>query len=152
MIPTLNERKNLETLVGQLTALLDPELGDAYELIVVDDDSKDLTWERGLELMATHPKLRVMRRQGERGLSSAVIRGWQVARGEVLAVIDADLQHPPEVTIGLWRENREPRRISRSAAVTPKGAGSATGACCAAPCRGGRSCSASCCCRACSGA
>ena len=45
-----------------------------------------------------------MRRQGERGLSTAVIRGWQVARGEVLAVIDADLQHPPEVTVKLWKE------------------------------------------------
>jgi len=46
----------------------------------------------------------VMRRETERGLSTAVIRGWQVARGEVLAVIDADLQHPPEVTVSLWRE------------------------------------------------
>jgi dolichol-phosphate mannosyltransferase len=38
-----------------------------------------------------------MRRQQERGLATAVIRGWQAARGEVLGVIDADLQHPPEV-------------------------------------------------------
>ena len=45
-----------------------------------------------------------MRRQGERGLSSAVIRGWQAARGDILAVIDADLQHPPEVTVELSRE------------------------------------------------
>lgn len=37
------------------------------------------------------------------GLSTAVIRGWQAARGEVLAVIDADLQHPPEVTLELYR-------------------------------------------------
>src|SRR5262249_28215485 len=51
-----------------------------------------------------YPKLRVMRREGERGLSTAVIRGWQAARGEVLAVIDADLQHPPEVTLALWKE------------------------------------------------
>jgi dolichol-phosphate mannosyltransferase len=78
-------------------------LGDDYELIVVDDDSPDRTWELAAELTATYPKLRVLRREGERGLSSAVIRGWQVARGEVLAVIDADLQHPPEVTVELWR-------------------------------------------------
>jgi dolichol-phosphate mannosyltransferase len=45
--------------------------------------------------------LRVMRRQEERGLSSAVIRGWQVARGSILGVIDGDLQHPPEVLLQL---------------------------------------------------
>jgi len=48
-------------------------------------------------LMSEYPNLRVMRRQNERGLSSAVIRGWQVARGSILGVIDGDLQHPPEV-------------------------------------------------------
>jgi dolichol-phosphate mannosyltransferase len=104
VIPTYNERKNIGALVAQLCALLDPVLGDAYELIVVDDDSADRTWELALELAAAQPRLRVMRRQGERGLSTAVIRGWQVARGDVLAVIDADLQHPPEVTVKLWKE------------------------------------------------
>ena len=103
VIPTYNERKNVGELVEQLTALLDPELGEAYELIVVDDDSPDRTWEFAAELAARYAKLRVVRRQGERGLSTAVIRGWQVARGEILAVIDADLQHPPEVTVKLWR-------------------------------------------------
>ncbi len=44
-----------------------------------------------------------MRRIGERGLATAVIRGWQAARGEILAVIDADLQHPPEVALSLLR-------------------------------------------------
>ncbi|HEX3596807.1 MAG TPA: glycosyltransferase, partial [Polyangiaceae bacterium] len=104
VVPTYNEAKNLPVLVGQLEALFDPVLGDAYELIVVDDDSADRTWEVALALAETHPKLRVMRRSMERGLSTAVIRGWQVARGEVLAVMDADLQHPPEVNLALLRE------------------------------------------------
>lgn len=104
VIPTYNESKNVGELVERLTNLLDPQLGDAYELLVVDDDSPDRTWEIALELTRRYPKLRVIRRQGERGLSTAVIRGWQMARGEVLAVIDADLQHPPEVTVDLWKE------------------------------------------------
>lgn len=103
VVPTFNEGKNLADLVSQLTTLLDPELGDDYEIIVVDDDSADRTWELASTLAATHPKLRVIRREHERGLSSAVIRGWQIARGEVLAVIDGDLQHPPEITVELWR-------------------------------------------------
>jgi dolichol-phosphate mannosyltransferase len=104
VIPTFNESKNVGELVARLTELLEEPLGGAYELIVVDDDSPDRTWERALELAATYPRLRVIRRVGERGLSTAVIRGWQAARGEVLAVIDADLQHPPEVTVKLWHE------------------------------------------------
>jgi dolichol-phosphate mannosyltransferase len=103
VIPTFNERDNVGTLVERLTALLDPELGERYELLVVDDDSPDRTWELAAELTARYPRLRVMRRVGERGLSTAVIRGWQIARGDVLAVIDADLQHPPEVTLDLLR-------------------------------------------------
>jgi dolichol-phosphate mannosyltransferase len=104
VIPTFNEGKNVREMVGRLTELLEGPLGGAYELIVVDDDSPDKTWEIAAELIAECPHLRVMRRQGERGLSTAVIRGWQAARGEVLAVIDADLQHPPEVTLELWNE------------------------------------------------
>jgi dolichol-phosphate mannosyltransferase len=104
VIPTYNEAKNIEELVDRLTALLDESLRGAYELIVVDDDSPDRTWELAGTLTAKHPHLRVVRREGERGLSTAVIRGWQAARGDVLAVIDADLQHPPEVTVALWSE------------------------------------------------
>jgi dolichol-phosphate mannosyltransferase len=101
IIPTYNEGQNLDTLLQALVAVLDPVLPNDYELILVDDDSPDLTWQQGLVLGEHLPQLRVMRRQGERGLSSAVIRGWQVAQGQILGVIDADLQHPPEVLQGL---------------------------------------------------
>jgi dolichol-phosphate mannosyltransferase len=103
VLPTYNEGKNITEIVRRLTALLDPALADTYELIVLDDDSPDRTWEIAEGLTDTHRKLRVIRRVGERGLSSAVIRGWQAAKGDVLAVIDADLQHPPEVTLQLWQ-------------------------------------------------
>jgi dolichol-phosphate mannosyltransferase len=101
VIPTYNERQNIGELIKQLTTLLDPVLGDGYEMVLVDDDSQDRTWELAAEIATSTPKLRVIRRQGEKGLSTAVIRGWQAARGEILAVIDADLQHPPEVTVAL---------------------------------------------------
>jgi dolichol-phosphate mannosyltransferase len=104
IIPTYNEAKNIATLVEGLDALLEGPLGGSYELIVVDDDSPDRTWEVALKLSERHPRVRVLRRQGEKGLSTAVIRGWQAARGEVLGVMDADLQYPPEVNLGLWAE------------------------------------------------
>jgi dolichol-phosphate mannosyltransferase len=104
IIPTYNESKNIEPLLTRLQELLEEPLAGSYELLVVDDDSPDRTWEVALKVAETLPNVRVMRRQGEKGLSTAVIRGWQAARGEILGVMDADLQHPPEVNLGLLAE------------------------------------------------
>lgn len=101
IIPTFNERDNIERMVARLSHLLDEVMPNDYELLVVDDNSPDLTWEYAQDLADQYPNLLVMRRQHERGLSTAVIRGWQAARGEIIGVIDADLQHPPEVLLKL---------------------------------------------------
>jgi dolichol-phosphate mannosyltransferase len=103
VIPTYKERDNIKNVVSILSQLLDESIPGNYELIVVDDDSPDRTWEIAQSLTQEYPQLRVMRRQQERGLSSAVIRGWQAATGNVLGVIDGDLQHPPEVLMQLLR-------------------------------------------------
>lgn len=107
VIPTYKESKNIKNIVRILTELLDEVIPDDYELIVVDDDSPDRTWEIAQSLLPDYPQLRVMRRQDEKGLSTAVIRGWQAARGEILGVIDGDLQHPPEVLLKLLAEIEE---------------------------------------------
>ncbi|NER35386.1 MAG: glycosyltransferase [Oscillatoria sp. SIO1A7] len=99
VLPTYQESKNVPTVVERLTELLDRKIPGEYELIVVDDDSPDRTWEVAQSLMPDYPQLRTMRRIKERGLSTAVIRGWQAAEGKILGVIDADLQHPPEVLL-----------------------------------------------------
>jgi dolichol-phosphate mannosyltransferase len=104
IIPTFNEGQNIRELVDTLVKLLDRTIPGDYELIVVDDDSPDRTWEIADRLASSYPQLRVIRRETERGLSTAVIRGWQAARGEILGVIDADLQHPPEIILQLWAE------------------------------------------------
>ncbi|PMB20225.1 glycosyltransferase [Fischerella thermalis] len=101
IIPTYNEAANIEKLIQRLTKLLDERIPGNYELIVVDDNSPDGTWQIAQSLMQKYPQLQVMRRQDERGLSSAVIRGWQVAKGTLLGVIDGDLQHPPHVLLQL---------------------------------------------------
>jgi dolichol-phosphate mannosyltransferase len=104
VLPTYNESQNISQIIKDLTLLLDSAFPEDYELIVVDDDSPDYTWKIALEMMSDYPQLRVMRRCDEKGLSTAVIRGWQVAQGEVLGVIDADLQHPPETVLQLLGE------------------------------------------------
>lgn len=104
VLPTYKEADNIEKLIGILTNILDKLIFNQYELIVVDDDSPDLTWKIAQDLTLQYPQLKVIRRTQEKGLSTAVIRGWQTAKGEILGVIDADLQHPPEILLKLWEE------------------------------------------------
>lgn len=101
VVPTFKERVNIVPLLEKLSTLLDNALPGRYELIVVDDDSPDRTWEAAEEAAARMPQVRVIRRIGERGLATAVVAGWKAAQGEWLGVIDADLQHPPEVVLDL---------------------------------------------------
>jgi dolichol-phosphate mannosyltransferase len=107
VVPTYNEAANIMALIERLTEILEHVYPQAYEIIVVDDDSPDGTWAIAETLTHDYPQLQVLRRQQERGLSTAVIRGWQMSRGDFLGVIDGDLQHPPEVLLGLLREAEE---------------------------------------------
>jgi len=99
VIPTYNERESIALVVKRSHSTL-AESNRSFEIIVVDDDSPDRTWEAAEALCPDYPCLRVIRRVNERGLARAVVRGWREARGEILAVMDGDLQHPSE-TLGL---------------------------------------------------
>lgn len=90
VIPTYNERQNIELLCSRIDAAL---VGVEYEIIVVDDDSPDLTWELVETLGRVNPRISVIRRLDRKGLSSAVVTGLLSAKGACLAVMDADLQH-----------------------------------------------------------
>ncbi|MFB6218002.1 MAG: polyprenol monophosphomannose synthase, partial [Halobacteriaceae archaeon] len=91
IVPTYNERENIGPLLERIDATLDSE----YEVVVVDDDSPDGTWEVAREHADEYP-VRVVRRREESGLATAVVRGIEEATYDVLVVMDADLQHPPE--------------------------------------------------------
>src|SRR4028119_1497957 len=71
VIPTYNESKNVKSIVEKLSHLLDGSIPGNYELIVVDDNSPDRTWEVAQSLTAEYPELRGRRRGGERGRSQA---------------------------------------------------------------------------------
>ncbi len=90
IIPTYNESKNIPILLERISVCLS---GIPKEVIVVDDNSPDKTWEIARSLSIQYPWLRVIRRMTERGLSSAVLGGFEIAEGEILAVMDSDLQH-----------------------------------------------------------
>lgn len=106
IIPTYNERENIEELLDRLDLLLHNAMPEGYEMVVVDDDSPDGTWRLAEEIAVRKPTVRVIRRTNARGLATAVVDGWKAAKGDWLGVIDADLQHPPEVLVQLLQAVR----------------------------------------------
>lgn len=96
VVPTYNERQNVETLVERAGTAL-ASTGEKFELIIVDDDSPDGTAGEVRRLQATRPWLKLLERENARDLSTAVVAGWRTSRGDVLGCMDADLQHPPEM-------------------------------------------------------
>lgn len=92
IICTLNEGAAIRSVITEIAGHLS---GLNYEILVVDDDSKDNTAAEVSDLGKSDPRVRLYVRKGERGLSSAAIRGWDMARGRVLGIMDGDGQHDP---------------------------------------------------------
>jgi dolichol-phosphate mannosyltransferase len=90
IIPTLNERDNIEPLVTLLTSTLS---NISWEAIFVDDDSRDGTSERVRTLARSNPRIRCLQRIGRRGLATACVEGLLASASPFVAVMDADLQH-----------------------------------------------------------
>lgn len=93
VVPALNEAANLRELCGRI----DRAMGATrYEVLVIDDGSTDGTPAVCAALAADYPVRLHVRAEPYAGLSGAVLDGFALARGEILVVMDADLQHPPE--------------------------------------------------------
>ncbi len=95
IVPTFREALNLETLVQRVFSTL-AEAEIEGELIIVDDNSQDGTIEV-VETLQKRYSVRLIVRERDRGLSSAVVEGLKSAKHGQLVVMDADLQHPPEM-------------------------------------------------------
>jgi dolichol-phosphate mannosyltransferase len=90
IVPTLNERDNIAPLLAGIDAALN---GRDYEVIFVDDWSSDGTPDTIQSIARNRPDVRLLRRFGRKGLSSAVIEGMMATSADIVAVIDADRQH-----------------------------------------------------------
>jgi dolichol-phosphate mannosyltransferase len=93
VLPTFNERDNIIPLIQRGLAALDSY---QVEMLVVDDDSPDGTWQVVAELAGRDPRVRLIRRTQERGLTSAIATGIAQARGAWIGWMDCDLSMPPE--------------------------------------------------------
>ncbi|MEO0872233.1 MAG: glycosyltransferase family 2 protein [Pseudomonadota bacterium] len=92
ILPTLNESGNLVPLVERIESALGKQ---GWEVLIVDDDSKDGTADEGRALALTDTRVRVIQRIGRRGLASAAIEGFCATAAPYVAVMDADHQHDP---------------------------------------------------------
>jgi len=120
IIPTLREAENLRGLLGHIRSVLDP-VGFPYEIIVVDDDSRDGTEDIVNSISREDPRVRLLIRKGQRGLSGAVLYGWQNTHASIVGVMDADLQHPPELLPKLIAAIQKPRDLVIGSRYTPGG-------------------------------
>ena len=100
VIPTFNERENIEPLLQRLAGVL---AGIEWEAIFVDDDSTDGTAPFIRSLVPKYPHVRVLQRIGRRGLSSACIEGMLATAAPYIAVMDADLQHDESILVPILR-------------------------------------------------
>lgn len=124
--PVFNELENLELLVREIEEVRSSLPGES-ELILVDDGSRDGSWDRIRELAIDRPWLRGLRFLGNQGQTAAMAAGIEHARGDMIAFMDADLQNDPHDLQGMlatilegradvvcgWRARRKDRTISR---------------------------------------
>ena len=125
VIPVYNEEENVELLCRKLHEVL-PGMQRTYEVILVDDGSSDATWPRLVEAVKHYPRFRLIRFRRNFGQTAAMSAGIDHARGEVLVMLDADLQNDPEDipklldridagadVVSGWRKDRKDPFINR---------------------------------------
>ncbi|MGL5447272.1 MAG: glycosyltransferase family 2 protein [Rhabdaerophilum sp.] len=119
IVPAFNEGENIDELVARLVPVLEG-LVSSFEILFVDDGSTDDTPDRLRRLAASEPRLRAIRFSRNFGKEIGLAAGLDHVRGDAVAIIDADLQHPPEILadfIARWREGYEMiygQRVDRS--------------------------------------
>jgi glycosyltransferase involved in cell wall biosynthesis len=126
VIPIYNEAENIEVLMAELTGVL-AQLGQRYEIVVVDDGSIDGSHDVLLRLRNTVPELRIVRLRRNFGQTAALAAGFDFARGEIIVTLDGDLQNDPadipdlvrtltgegvDLVAG-WRWNRQDPLVTR---------------------------------------
>lgn len=107
IIPANNEQDNAPQTASAVSRLLSSHNID-YELIFVDDGSDDRTWLRLTQLAASDDRIKAIALSRHFGKEAAVFAGLENAKGDACAVMDCDLQHPPETLLEmykLWKNN-----------------------------------------------
>jgi dolichol-phosphate mannosyltransferase len=106
VVPVFNEEENIPELYRRLRAVL-PQVVQEWEILFVDDGSRDRSWELIRTLAAQDPRVRGLRFSRNFGHQMAFAAGLDHARGQAVVIMDADLQDPPELIPELVAKHRE---------------------------------------------
>lgn len=109
VVPMFNEQANLDNLFARLTQVM-AEIGVSYEIVCVDDGSRDDSVARALDHRQQDNRIKVVELSRNFGKELALTAGLQHASGQAVVMIDADLQHPPELIkdmLDKWRDGFE---------------------------------------------
>ena len=124
IIPSYNECENIPLVVERLEKLLPAE---NWEIVFVDDDSKDGSREVLMRLSRENPRVRFIRRIGRRGLASACLEGMASSDADVFAVMDCDLQHDETILPAMLRAFEEDPQLELAVGSRYTGRGGGTG-------------------------
>jgi dolichol-phosphate mannosyltransferase len=124
IIPAFNERDNIPLVVERLEKLLP---GDNWEIVFVDDDSRDGSLEVLMQVARTNPRVRFIRRIGRRGLASACLEGMASSAADLFAVMDCDLQHDETILPAMLRAFDEDPHLELAIGSRYTGRGGGTG-------------------------
>ncbi len=102
IVPLFNEAESLEELVSRTDKVMSEE-GLSYEMIMVDDGSRDGSWEKVREIALSNPSVKGISFRRNYGKSAALYEGFAAARGNVVVTMDADLQDFPEEIPAMYR-------------------------------------------------
>jgi glycosyltransferase involved in cell wall biosynthesis len=125
IVPFFNEQDSIGPMHAAIVSAVAP-LQIPFEMVFVDDGSKDATLARAVELARTDPRIRVVKFRRNYGQTAAMAAGIEYATGEVLVTMDGDLQNDPadieeflrkieagyDVVVG-WRHQRQDKLVSR---------------------------------------
>ncbi len=106
IIPSYNEEKMIHNISNVICSLLDNE-NIPFEIIFINDGSKDNTWEKISEVCSENSNIKGFNFSRNFGKEAAIFAGLTYATGDCCAVIDCDLQHPPEVLVKMYRKWQE---------------------------------------------
>lgn len=120
VVPVFNEEKGLEELFRRLASSVSSLSGN-YELLFVDDGSRDSTFEKLSGLARNDKRVRFIRLSRNFGHQVAVTAGLDHCRGEAVVIIDGDLQDPPEIIPELYRKYKEGYKVVYARRIVRKG-------------------------------
>lgn len=107
ILPTYNERENIGDLISELILYLSKYISNDFELLVVDDNSPDKTWEEVEKYFGPEPRVKLIRRFKHRSLASAISKGIEESKGNIICWLDCDFSMPPYKLVELIKKITE---------------------------------------------